>query len=115
MSDLLKKRNKASSLERPPEVKPKNTFDIDSIDKQYGLHNLENKKKQQTKKSTTVRVSTELKDKLNALVTIGVADNVDTVIDIMLEEYTNAFLDKDEKKQLELLQSIYQKKQKPHH
>ena len=112
MSDLLKKRNKSSSLKRPPDVKPERTFDIHSLNAEEEKKPAPApKSKKAVNTSTTVRVSKELKNKLNALVTIGVADNVDMAIEIMMDEYVEAILDKDEKKQFEILQKIYRDKQ----
>lgn len=63
-----------------------------------------------TKKNTTVRVSFAVKNKLNALVIMGVADSVDRLIDILIDEYVNNILSENKEKQLELLLDIYKNK-----
>jgi predicted DNA-binding protein len=106
MSDLLNRNKTKNKLARPAEVKPNQTFDISSVEE------LKERPLKQKKKTTTVRVSEEMKDKLNALVTLGIADSVDTVVDVLYDEYVNSILDKEEKKQLKMMQDIYKKKAK---
>lgn len=107
MSDLLNQKRKSPRLERPAEVKPQKTFDIKSIESTP-----EEKTIKAKKRTTTVRVSQDMKDKLNALVTLGVADSVDATVDILYDEYVNNILDKEERKQLKMMQEIYNKKSK---
>lgn len=59
---------------------------------------------------TSVRVTKATRNKLNALIQLGKADNVDTLIDILLDEYAENNLVKDEKKTYSLILSILQKR-----
>ena len=67
-------------------------------------------KKQEAPKITSVRVTKPTRNKLNALVQLGKADNVDTLIDIILDEYIETNLLKDEKKTYNLIYDIIQKR-----
>lgn len=59
---------------------------------------------------TSVRVTKSTRNKLNALIQLGKADNVDTLIDILLDEYIETSLLKDEKKTFNLILDIIQKR-----
>ena len=59
---------------------------------------------------TSVRVTKYTRNKLNALIQLGKADNVDTLIDILLYEYIETNLVKDEKKTFNLILDIIQKR-----
>lgn len=61
---------------------------------------------------TSVRVSKATRSKLNALIQLGKADNVDTIIDILLAEYIENNLVKDEKKTYNLILDIFQKRER---
>lgn len=67
-------------------------------------------KKQEAPKITSVRVTKPTRNKLNALVQLGKADNVDTLIDIILDEYIETNLLADEKKTYNLIYNIIQKR-----
>jgi hypothetical protein len=123
MSDLLKKKpNKL--LNRGKQITPNTTFSLDNETnendtKQPAQEMLEKKeleiKTRSTKgqtTTTTVRVSTPTKEKLNALVTMGIADSVDHLLEILIEEYESTYLTKNEKKQYSLILDIYASKKK---
>lgn len=59
---------------------------------------------------TSVRVSKTTRNKLNALIQLGKADNVDILIDILLDEYMENNLVKDEKKTYSLILDIIKKR-----
>ncbi|PPA68683.1 DUF5388 domain-containing protein [Jeotgalibacillus proteolyticus] len=113
MSDLLRKKSK-QILDRGASIQPKTTFNLEeevreSSSKQKGTSEGREtgRKKAAANSTTTVRVSTLNKDKLNALVVLGVADNVDNLVDILMDEYISSILSKDEKKQYSLILDVY--------
>lgn len=67
-------------------------------------------KKREVPQITSVRVTKPTRNKLNALIQLGKADNVDTLIDILLDEYIETNLVKDEKKTFHLILDIIQKR-----
>lgn len=69
-------------------------------------------KKLEGPQNTSVRVSKATRSKLNALIHLGKADNVDTIIDILLAEYIENNLVKDEKKTYNLILDIMQKRER---
>ena len=69
-------------------------------------------KKIEGPQNTSVRVSKATRSKLNALIHLGKADNVDTIIDILLAEYIENNLVKDEKKTFNLILDIMQKRER---
>ena len=119
MSDLLRKK-KPGKIERSQTVIPKNIFDIKDVEvskepvktpeptttKKTGNSNVI------SEKSTTVRVNTTTKNKLNALVTLGIASTVDDVTDLLINDYISNILTKDERKQFEIIFELYKSKSK---
>ncbi|MFJ7669675.1 DUF5388 domain-containing protein [Lysinibacillus sp. NPDC097195] len=77
--------------------------------KRKSIHLVETKVYQATN-ITSIRVAKCTRNKLNALIQLGEAVNVDTLIDILLEEYIEANLVKDEKKTFNLIFDIIQKR-----
>lgn len=59
---------------------------------------------------TSVRVTKYKRNKLNALIQLGKADNIDTLINILLDEYIETSLVKDEKKTFNFVLDIIQKR-----
>lgn len=113
MSDLLRKKPK--KIERSPTVTPKTTFSVNDLPQQPVKQEKEEvaekkfspSKPAGAEKTTTVRVSVAMKNKLNALVTMGIADTVDQLTDVLIDEYVTNILSKDEKKQLEIILDLY--------
>lgn len=120
MSDLLRKKQ-PGKIQRSQTVVPKNTFNIKELEtvkenvpetvttpapKTATVSNLV------AEKSTTVRVNMTTKSKLNALVTLGIAPNVDEVTDLLINDYLTNILTKDERKQFEIILGLYKKKMK---
>lgn len=119
MSDLLKKKpNKL--LNRGKQITPNTTFSLDNDSYEKPKITLEpkepEKKEIQTKRvhpgTTTVRVSTTTKEKLNGLVTLGIAESVDSLLEILVEEYQSNYLTKEQKKQYSLILDIYASRKK---
>lgn len=112
MSDLLKKKPK--KLERSETVTPQSVFSLDDLPEQTKVEKSERKvpktKTAEVEKTTTVRVSVAMKNKLNAMVTMGIADTVDQLTDVLIDEYVTNILSKDEKKQLEIILDLYKSK-----
>ena len=69
-------------------------------------------KKREGAQNTSVRVTKATRNKLNALIQLGKADNVDTLIDIVIDEYIENNLVKDEKKTYNLILDIIQKRER---
>ena len=119
MSDLLRKKQ-PGKIQRSQRVIPKNTFDIKEVET--------NKEPEQTpevgskkavktsnvvaEKSTTVRLNMSTKNKINALVTLGIASTVDDVTDLLINDYVSNILTKDERKQFEIIFELYKSKSK---
>ncbi|WP_050184233.1 DUF5388 domain-containing protein [Domibacillus robiginosus] len=119
MSDLLKKKpNKL--LNRGKQITPNTTFSLDNDNFEKPKLATETKqlekKETQTKRvqpgTTTVRVSTTTKEKLNGLVTLGIAESVDSLLEILVEEYQSNYLTKEQKKQYSLILDIYASRKK---
>lgn len=113
MSDLLKRKPK--KIERSQTVTPKTTFSLNDLPEMPQEEVSERKpspKPVAAEKTTTVRVSVGMKNKLNALVTMGVADSVDQLTDVLIDEYVTNILSKDQKKQLEIILDLYKSKMK---
>lgn len=67
-------------------------------------------KKREAAQITSVRVTKPTRNKLNALIQLGKADNADSLIDILLDEYIKTNLVKDEEKTFNLILDIIQKR-----
>ena len=116
MSDLLK-RKPPGLIERSQTAVPKNTFSIKDLETNNEPDKTSVPKKSTNsnvivEKSTTVRVNMSTKNKLNALVTIGIAPTVGDVIDLLINDYQSNILTKDEKKQYDIIFELYRSKTK---
>lgn len=128
MSNLLNNgKPKKRLLERGPKIVPAQEFKLEpteevaveetSIQEQQAapqqteaVSPAKTAKKRQAAQITSVRVTKITRNKLNALIQLGKADNVDTLIDILLDEYIENNLVKDEKKTYSLVLDILQKR-----
>ena len=126
MSNLLNnEKPKKKLLQRGPKIVPALEFKLESTDEttaeapaQEQLSTTPSKaepeasakapKKREAATITSVRVTKTTRNKLNALIQLGKADNVDTLIDILLDEYIETNLLKDEKKTFNLILDIIQ-------
>lgn len=119
MSDLLK-RKPPGLIERSQTAVPKNTFSIKDLETNMEPDKTEevvSKKPVNTtnvnaEKSTTVRLNRSTKNKINALVTLGIASTVDDVTDLLINDYISNILTKDERKQFEIIFELYKSKSK---
>jgi len=119
MSDLLRKKQ-PGKINRSQTVVPKNTFNIKEIESNQELKNeptpltatKSNNSNVTVEKSTTVRVGMNTKNRLNALVTLGIASTVDDVTDLLINDYLTNILTKDERKQFEIIFDLYKSKTK---
>lgn len=68
------------------------------------------KKREAAAQITSVRVTKTTRNKLNALIQLGKADSVDVLIDILLDDYIENNLVKDEKKTFNLVLGVIQKR-----
>ncbi|MFJ7953008.1 DUF5388 domain-containing protein [Lysinibacillus sp. NPDC096418] len=127
MSNLLNnEKPKRKLLQRGPKIVPNQEFKLESTDEatvevsaqeqQPTPPQAEPKapakaqKKREAAQITSVRVTKPTRNRLNALIQLGKADNVDTLIDILLDEYIETNLVKDEKKTFNLVLDIIQKR-----
>ncbi|MCP3764647.1 hypothetical protein NLX67_20105 [Domibacillus sp. A3M-37] len=120
MSDLLKKKP-SKLLNRGKQITPNTTFSLDNENSKpvNTVPVPEPEKKEiaaKTKKvqpgTTTVRVSTTTKERLNGLVTLGIAESVDSLLEILVEEYQTNYLTKEQRKQYSLILDIYASRKK---
>lgn len=116
LSNLLNnnKGAKKKLLDRGPQITPAAQFQLDDVSNPFTTRQeLSTKKKkelQTEKKVTTVRVKKSTRHKLNALVSINKADNVDELIELLLNEYTDNNLLKEEKRQFDMIVDLYRSK-----
>ena len=132
MSNLLNnEKSKRKLLQRGPKIVPAQEFKLESTDEALtaplvadALQDQPESKPEKvqpnttakaTKKSgasqiTSVRVTKQTRNKLNALIQLGKADNADMLIDIILDEYIETNLLEDEKKTFNLIFDIIQKR-----
>lgn len=114
MSNLLNKNSKKKLLERGPQISPANTFKIEDVKpavEEARPPEIEKKKeKTPEKKVTSVRVKKSTRDRLNALVSLNKAENIDEMIEIMIDEYFSVHVTKDEKKQFDIVMDLYKSK-----
>lgn len=119
MSDLLKR--KPRKIEKGVTVTPQTTFSLDELSGAAKEQVPEKKPaaekktapkppKRAVEKTTTVRVSVAMKNRMNAMVTMGIADSVDQLTDLVVDEYISNILTKDQKKQLEIIYDLYKTK-----
>lgn len=121
MSNLLNNNSrKKKLLDRGPKITPAQEFTLTDIDaKETEVSSVEpeplkivkDKPKKAKQSTTTVRVEKSTRSKLNALVQMGKAETVDVLIDILIDEYVNHQLLKDEKKTYDILFNILRKKE----
>lgn len=121
MSDLLNNnRTKKKLLERGAKITPEKQFNLEEVEvakepetAQKEVKKVETKatpKRRNAQDITSVRVTKGTRNKLNALIQMGKADNVDILIDILLDEYIDNTLVKDEKKTYGIVLDIIQKR-----
>lgn len=127
MSNLLNNgKPKKRLLDRGPKIVPTQEFKLDSTNEtkveepvQEEKQSSEKAEQAPTKKTkkqdtaaqiTTVRVTKATRNKLNALIQLGKADSVDVLLDILLDEYIENNLVKEEKKTFNLVFEVIQKR-----
>lgn len=130
MSNLLNNgKPKKRLLERGPKIVPSQEFKLEPTDEvtvedvlvqeQQPAHaprqteatdSPKANKRREAAQITSVRVTKTTRNKLNALIQLGKADNVDSLIDILLDEYIKTNLVKDEEKTFNLILDIIQKR-----
>ena len=127
MSNLLNNgKPKKRLLDRGPKIVPTQEFKLDSTNEtkveepvQEEKQSSEKTEQAPTKKTkkqdtaaqiTTVRVTKATRNKLNALIQLGKADSVDVLLDILLDEYIENNLVKEEKKTFNIVFEVIQKR-----
>ena len=123
MSNLLNSNKpKRKLLDRGAKITPEKQFDIAEIEpatNKLAIAKEEEKVEKKAEKKatpkrrnaqdiTSVRVTKSTRNKLNALIQMGKADSVDVMIDILLDEYIDNTLVKDEKKTYGIVLGIIQ-------
>lgn len=120
MSNLLNNGNKKKLLNRGPAIVPETQFDISSVKEEPVPKEaaVVKEKKPATKRKieaatiTSVRVTKHTRNRLNAIIQYGKAENVDMLIDILLDEYIETHFTKDDKKTYELILKLIQARDK---
>ncbi|HWL23359.1 MAG TPA: DUF5388 domain-containing protein [Ureibacillus sp.] len=117
MSNLLNnQRSKKRLLDRGPKIVPDQEFKLDEVNETTTVEvETEKPVEKDTKRRadtriTSVRVTKTTRNKINTLIQLGKAESVDQLIDILLDEYIETNLVKDEKKTYNLVFEIIQKK-----
>lgn len=119
LSNLLNNKKK-KLLDRGPKITPAQEFTLSDVEiKETNVSSVEpepskviKEKPKKTKQSTTtVRVEKITRSKLNALVQMGKAETVDVLVDILIDEYVNHQLLKEEKKTYDILLNVLRKKE----
>lgn len=120
LSNLLNSKKK-KLLDRGPKITPAQEFTLSDVEinetnvssvEPEPLRVVKEEKPKKTKQSTTtVRVEKITRSKLNALVQMGKAETVDVLVDILIDEYVNHQLLKDEKKTYDILLNVLRKKE----
>lgn len=120
LSNLLNNKKK-KLLDRGPKISPAQEFtlsdvgtnetNVSSVEPEPLKVIKEEKPKKAKQSTTTVRVEKLTRSKLNALVQMGKAETVDVLVDILIDEYVNHQLLKDEKKTYDILLNILRKKE----
>ena len=120
LSNLLNNKKK-KLLDRGPKITPAQEFSLSDVEtnetnvslvEPEPLKVVKEEKPKKTKQSTTtVRVEKITRSKLNALVQMGKAETVDVLVDILIDEYVNQQLLKDEKKTYDILLNVLRKKE----
>lgn len=96
-------------LRHKPAITPTQPFTINEIEKDVIQPPSPNKKKSVVDDPiSSIRVRTSTRNKINALINLGRADTADVLIDILIDEYLNANLTKDERKTYEMLYQVLQ-------
>lgn len=121
LSNLLNNNTgKKKLLDRGPKIAPVQEFTLEDIDTKETkidsvgsepVKTVKEKPKKAKQSTTTVRVEKLTRSKLNALVQMGKAESVDVLIDVLIDEYVNHQLLKDEKKTYDILLNILRKKE----
>lgn len=115
MSDMLKKKKQTNESRtgkkdlrnrRVTTSAPKNTYDPTK-------EPANSKKKTSTNRTptTTVRVTSDTREKLQALTILRIGDSIDEVISIMIEEYI-PMLSEEEKKEYSLIHGVISQKRR---
>ena len=120
MSNLLNNNQpKKKLLERGAKITPEKQFNLGEIEEAVESASVKEAKKVEVKAAqkrrssqdiTSVRVTKATRNRLNALIQMGKAHNVDILIDILLDEYIDNTLVKDEKKTYGIVLDIIQKR-----
>ncbi|MEJ9281455.1 hypothetical protein [Ureibacillus thermosphaericus] len=92
---LVSKRNRKKLLDRGPKITPKQTFSLERTIT--------------CPKDTRIHVSDNTRNKLNILVPMKGAENVDAIIDIIIDEYIELVLTKKEKEAFDFIYELSQK------
>ncbi|MER2109206.1 MAG: hypothetical protein ABS949_19965 [Solibacillus sp.] len=127
MSNLLNNNNKKKLLSRGAAIVPDQQFNIqdvkedekpkkvehteDVVAKKSGAKSDAPKKKSEAT-NTSVRVTKQTRSKLNAIIQYGKAENVDSLIDILIDEYIENHFTKEDKKTYELVLKLIQAREK---
>jgi len=115
MADQKNQPQKKRLLERKSVAAPQKTYspedavsEMNSVEAKEETTQTKRKKitpRATTNGSTTVRVSTNTKNQLSALITMGIGESVDAVISTFIDDYVEGMAS-DQKKEYQLLKEI---------
>ena len=115
MADQKNQPQKKRLLERKSVAAPQKTYSPeDTVSEMTAVEAKEEATQTKRKKttprattngSTTVRVSTNTKNQLSALITMGIGESVDAVISTFIDDYVEGMAS-DQKKEYQLLKEI---------
>lgn len=97
----LVRSNKAKSLNRGPNIVPKETFSLDNI--------VQPKNNSYTPKPTTLKIDTKIRDQINTLSLIGYADTQREVVEKALESILEN-MDIDERRKFDIQYQVLEDK-----
>lgn len=115
MTPMLNRKNK---LERAPKISPSQQLTADVLGEERKKKELltPSSKKEapetKTSKSVTIRVDAATREKIHALINLGVGDSANDVIDLMIDEYTSTIFTPEQRKQLEIMLELYRTRKK---
>ena len=124
MSNLLNNgKSKKKLLDRGPKIVPAQEFKLEPTDEVEVIQeeqktapklveqvSSKKAKNREVAQITSVRVTKTTRNKLNALIQLGKADSVDVLVDILLDEYIENNLVKDEKKTFDIIVEVLKKR-----
>ena len=118
MSNLLNNNGKKKLLNRGTTPIPEQQFNLNDVTEDAPVKKVEetkesvSSKKKDVADNTSLRVKKQTRNRLKALIHYGRADNVDSLIEMLLEEYLETNLKKEERKTYDLILKLITDREK---